>query len=166
MTRKEFLWTLAVLAVTPFVAPIHALGRATARLEKSRAEWRTLLPRDAYAVLFKEATERPGSSRLNDEKRPGQYVCAACYLPLFDAATKYDSGTCWPSFFQPIAERLEKKRDWKLIIPRTEYHCVRCGGHQGHVFSDGPPPTGERWCNNGVALKFFPAGESLPALRT
>ena len=166
MTRKEFLWSLASVMVTPFVAPIHALGETAARLEKSRAEWRRLLPRDAYAVLFEESTERPGSSPLNDEKRPGQFVCAACYLPLFDAAAKYDSGTGWPSFFQPIDGRLEQKRDWKLIIPRTEYHCVRCGGHQGHVFSDGPPPTGERWCNNGVALKFFPAGESLPALRT
>ena len=166
MTRKEFLWSLASVMVTPFVAPIHALGETAARLEKSRAEWRRLLPRDAYAVLFEESTERPGSSPLNDEKRPGQFVCAACYLPLFDATAKYDSGTGWPSFFQPIDGRLEQKRDWKLIIPRTEYHCVRCGGHQGHVFSDGPPPTGERWCNNGVALKFFPAGESLPALRT
>lgn len=166
MTRKEFLKTLAGVAVTPFLAPSHAVGATIAKLEKSRAGWRRLLPRDAYAVLFEESTERPGSSSLNEEKRPGLFVCAACYLPLFDAAAKYESGTGWPSFFQPIDGRLEKKRDWKLIIPCTEYHCVRCGGHQGHVFSDGPPPTGERWCNNGVALKFVPVGASLPSLRT
>ncbi|HLE19877.1 MAG TPA: peptide-methionine (R)-S-oxide reductase, partial [Vicinamibacteria bacterium] len=92
------------------------------------------------------------------------FICAACFLPLFESAAKYDSGTGWPSFFQPIPGHLGTKRDFKLIFPRTEYHCIRCGGHQGHVFKDGPPPTGQRWCNNGVALKFVAEGEELPPL--
>ncbi len=117
-------------------------------------------------MLFQEATERPGSSLLNHEKRKGTFVCAACYLPLFESETKFDSGTGWPSFFRPIPDHIETKKDYKLIFPRTEYHCARCGGHQGHVFDDGPPPTGQRWCNNGVALTFIPDGEPLPALRT
>ena len=103
---------------------------------------------------------------MNDEKRSGTFICAACYLPLFDAAAKYESGTGWPSFYTPIEGRLATKRDWKLIIPRTEYHCVRCEGHQGHLFDDGPPPTGQRWCNNGAALTFVPEGEPMPGLRT
>jgi peptide-methionine (R)-S-oxide reductase len=104
-----------------------------------------------------EATERAFTSPLNDEKRPGIYVCAACDLPLFSSGMKYDSGTSWPSFFTHIPERFGTKTDFKLILPRTEYHCIKCGGHHGHVFNDGPPPTGERWCNNGVALRFIPA---------
>ena len=166
MTRRHLLGTLATVMVAPFLIPIHALSQTVAALEKPLSDWRKLLPGDAYSVLFKEATERPYSSPLNDEKRPGRYICVACFLPLFDSATKYDSGTGWPSFFAPIEGRLETKRDWKLIIPRTEYHCARCGGHQGHIFSDGPPPTGQRWCNNGVALRFVPSDEPLPALRT
>ena len=116
--------------------------------------------------MFEEATERPGSSPLNAEKREGIFVCAACFLPLFDSSTKYDSGTGWPSFYAPIEGRLGTKRDFRLIWPRTEYHCIRCGGHQGHVFNDGPPPTGQRWCNNGLALRFIPRSEPLPPLRT
>ena len=135
------------------------------KIDKPLSEWRELLSGAAFAVLFEDGTERPRSSSLNQEKREGVYVCAACYLPLFHSAAKYESGTGWPSFHTPIEGRLATKRDWKLILPRTEYHCVRCGGHQGHVFKDGPPPTGQRWCNNGVALNFVPEGESLPALR-
>ena len=117
-------------------------------------------------MLFEEATEPSRSSPLNQEKRPGTFICAACYLPLFDSATKYESRTGWPSFSAPIEGRLATKRDWKLVFPRTEYHCVRCDGHQGHLFKDGPPPTGQRWCNNGVALNFVPAHGPMPALRT
>jgi peptide-methionine (R)-S-oxide reductase len=143
-----------------------AAASGIAPLRKTAAEWKRLLSPAAYAVLFEEDTERAGSSPLNAEKRRGTYLCAACFLPLFDSVHKYDSGTGWPSFTQPVAGHMGRKRDFKLILPRTEYHCVRCSGHQGHLFSDGPPPRGERWCNNGVALRFVPAGEALPALRT
>ena len=136
------------------------------KLEKPKAEWRKLLPPEAYAVLFEERTERAFSSPLDTEKRRGTFICAACQLPLFDSRTKFDSGTGWPSFYEPIAGRMGTKRDYWLVVPRTEYHCVRCGGHQGHVFNDGPRPTGQRWCNNGVALQFVPEGDALPALRT
>ena len=135
------------------------------KLEKSKKEWRELLEKDAYRVLFEEGTERSFTSPLDDEKRAGTFICAACYLPLFESRTKFDSGTGWPSFYQPIPGRLDTKKDFKLLWPRTEYHCVRCGGHQGHIFSDGPRPTGQRWCNNGVALRFVSDGEELPPLR-
>lgn len=140
--------------------------KAKAMLKKSKAEWRELLPEDAYRVLFEEATERSFTSPLNDEKREGTYVCAACFLPLFESSAKFESGTGWPSFFKPIEDSVETKSDYKLFMRRIEYHCSRCGGHQGHVFEDGPPPTGQRWCNNGAALKFVPKGEALPELRT
>ncbi|MEE4379097.1 MAG: peptide-methionine (R)-S-oxide reductase MsrB [Candidatus Competibacteraceae bacterium] len=130
---------------------------STESVTKPEAEWRKQLSPEAYKVLFHEDTERPFSSPLNDEKRPGVFVCAACRLPLFSSAMKYDSGTGWPSFFTHIPDHLGTKKDFKLIWPRTEYHCVKCGGHQGHVFEDGPQPTGQRWCNNGVALDFIPA---------
>lgn len=133
---------------------------------KRKNEWRTLLPAAAYDVLFEEATERSGSSPLNNEKRTGTFLCAACFLPLFDSSAKYESGTGWPSFFQPLPDAVGTKRDFKLVWPRTEYHCARCGGHQGHVFDDGPPPTGKRYCNNGVALTFVVRGDVLPALRS
>lgn len=129
-------------------------------------DWRRILPADRYDILFREHTERAGTSPLNDEKRDGTYICAACYQPLFSSAAKYESGTGWPSFFEPLsAEVIGTKRDYKLIWPRTEYHCSRCGGHQGHVFDDGPPPTGQRWCNNGLALQFVPEGDDVPELR-
>jgi len=135
-------------------------------LEKPKAEWRKLLPPEAYAVLFEERTERAFSSPLDKEKRHGTFICAACYLPLFTSTAKFDSGTGWPSFYEPIAGRVATKRDFWLVVPRTEYHCARCGGHQGHVFNDGPKPTGQRWCNNGLALQFVPDGSAPPALRT
>jgi peptide-methionine (R)-S-oxide reductase len=125
-------------------------------LVRSNEEWRKLLSPAAYDVLRHEGTERAGTSPLDREKRPGVFVCAGCSLPLFTSAMKFDSGTGWPSFFTYIPGTLATKKDYKLILPRTEYHCVRCGGHQGHVFDDGPPPTGLRYCNNGVALRFIP----------
>jgi peptide-methionine (R)-S-oxide reductase len=136
------------------------------RLDVSADSWRGKVSDEAWQVLFREATERPGSSPLNDEKRDGVFICAACYLPLFSSEHKFESGTGWPSFTRPLeVGNIGTKRDFKLILPRTEYHCARCGGHQGHVFNDGPPPRGERWCNNGVALRFIVKGEALPALR-
>ncbi|MBD0320874.1 MAG: peptide-methionine (R)-S-oxide reductase MsrB [Gemmatimonadetes bacterium] len=126
------------------------------KLDRPHAEWRKELTPEQYAVLFQEGTERAFTSPLNDEKRAGTFVCAACGLPLFQSSTKFDSGTGWPSFFDPIPGHVETKRDFKMIWPRTEYHCARCGGHQGHVFNDGPQPTGQRYCNNGVALRFEP----------
>jgi len=126
-------------------------------LRRSKAEWKQSLSDAQFYVLREEGTERPFSSPLNDEKRPGVYVCAGCALPLFTSQMKFDSGTGWPSFFTHIPGRLGTKKDFRLIVPRTEYHCIRCAGHHGHVFDDGPPPTGQRWCNNGVALRFIPA---------
>jgi peptide-methionine (R)-S-oxide reductase len=136
------------------------------KLQKSKGEWRKILPPERYSVLFEESTERPFSSPLNDEKRSGTFICAACSLPLFSSEAKFDSGTGWPSFFRALEGRVSTRRDFKLVLPRTEYHCARCGGHQGHVFNDGPPPTGQRFCNNGLALEFVPEGQSLPELRT
>jgi len=135
-------------------------------LEKPLEEWRKLLTPEAFHVLFEEGTERSGSSALNYEKRDGTFICAACYLPLFTSSTKFESGTGWPSFYQPITGRVGFKTDFKLIYPRKEYHCARCGGHQGHVFKDGPKPTGLRYCNNGVALNFIAANETLPEMRS
>jgi peptide-methionine (R)-S-oxide reductase len=129
---------------------------STEPLRKSKEEWRQILSGAQFYVLREEGTEHPFSSPLNDEKRPGVYVCAGCALPLFTSQMKFDSGTGWPSFFTHIPSHLATKQDFKLILPRTEYHCIRCGGHHGHVFDDGPPPTSQRWCNNGVALRFIP----------
>jgi peptide-methionine (R)-S-oxide reductase len=125
-------------------------------LKLSDAEWKKRLTPEQYHILRDDGTERPGTSPLNAEKRPGVFVCAGCSLPLFTSAMKYESGTGWPSFFTAIPGAVGTKRDFKLILPRTEYHCVRCGGHHGHLFDDGPQPTGLRYCNNGVALKFIP----------
>ncbi|KPK35659.1 MAG: methionine sulfoxide reductase [Betaproteobacteria bacterium SG8_40] len=172
MKRRTLLGGLVAL---PFLEWHQAIARdigdeAAATgftvLRKPKAEWKKLLEPARYEVLFEEATERPGSSPLNQEKRDGVFICAACYLPLFDAEHKYESGTGWPSFTQPLEGRMGTKRDFKLVWPRIEYHCARCGGHQGHVFDDGPPPRGERWCNNGLALLFVPQDKPLPPLRS
>ena len=125
-------------------------------LKLSDQEWSKRLSPQAFRVMRKEGTEHAGTSPLNDEKRSGIYACAGCDLPLFTSEMKFDSGTGWPSFFTTIPGVFDQKKDYFLIYPRTEYHCKRCGGHHGHVFDDGPPPTNQRWCNNGVALKFLP----------
>jgi peptide-methionine (R)-S-oxide reductase len=119
-------------------------------------EWRRRLSPDQYAVLRKHKTERAGTSPLNHEKRRGRFVCAGCELPLFDAATKFESGTGWPSFWSPLEQAVGTTVDRSFFMVRTEVHCRRCGGHLGHVFDDGPAPTGQRYCMNGVALKFEP----------
>lgn len=162
--RRRTLNKLLVMLPASYACTLWA--RDFRPLDKSRSEWQKLLSRDRYRVLFEEGTERPHSSPLNKEYREGVYICAACYLPLFRSEDKYDSGTGWPSFKKPIEDSTGTKDDSKFFIRRTEYHCIRCGGHQGHVFNDGPPPRGERWCNNGLALLFVPAGEAMPALRT
>jgi peptide-methionine (R)-S-oxide reductase len=148
----------AVLCALPAAAGNHRRAAMIEPIHRSEAEWRALLTPEQFAVLRREATERPFSSPLNKLYEPGVYHCAGCDLPLFDAKTKFDSGTGWPSFYAPIDGHIETKRDFRMILPRTEYHCARCGGHQGHVFNDGPEPTGQRWCNNGIALKFVAAG--------
>ncbi len=130
---------------------------STAMLRLSEAEWKQRLSPAAFRVLRQEGTEAPGSSALNAEKRKGAFHCAGCDLPLFSSEAKYESGTGWPSFHTPLPGALAMKTDFKMILPRTEYHCARCEGHQGHVFDDGPRPSGKRYCNNGVALKFVPA---------
>ena len=134
-------------------------------LEHKGEWWRGKVSSDAWQILFREATEPAGSSPLNGENRNGTFVCAACYLPLFSSETKYESGTGWPSFWAAHEKHMGTKTDYKAFWPRTEYHCIRCGGHQGHIFDDGPEPTGKRWCNNGLALTFVPEDETLPALR-
>ncbi|RPH45058.1 MAG: peptide-methionine (R)-S-oxide reductase [Burkholderiales bacterium] len=128
----------------------------SSKIEKSDAEWRAELAPEAYQVLRHEGTERAGTSPLNHEHRKGTFVCAGCGTPLFTSDMKFESGTGWPSFFGTLPGVFETRRDFRLIWPRTEYHCTTCGGHHGHVFEDGPAPSGLRYCNNGVALKFVP----------
>src|SRR5215813_13389532 len=153
---------LAVGAALPALALNVRFGRAqtmtatdTVDYRKlSDMDWRQRLTANQYMILRQHGTERPGSSPLNKEKRKGTFACAGCDLPLFSSDTKFESGTGWPSFYQPLANAVETKTDRSLFMPRTEVHCARCLGHLGHVFEDGPPPTGLRYCMNGVSLKF------------
>jgi peptide-methionine (R)-S-oxide reductase len=182
MERRIFLRNTAALAVFGSLfgrnANVQAAGvKSAAELQKnwkklladgfkapsptepfklSKEEWRKRLTAQQFNVLREEGTERSGTSALNGEKRPGVFVCAGCDLPVFTSEMKYESGTGWPSFFTTIPGAFGKSTDYKMVLPRTEYHCIRCGGHHGHIFSDGPNPTRQRWCNNGVALKFIP----------
>jgi peptide-methionine (R)-S-oxide reductase len=126
------------------------------KIDRPDEEWRKLLTPEQYKVLRKEGTERAGTSPLNREKRQGRYLCAGCGAPLFTSDMKFESGTGWPSFYRALPGALETKPDNSLFMARTEYHCAQCGGHQGHVFDDGPQPTGQRYCNNGLALRFEP----------
>jgi peptide-methionine (R)-S-oxide reductase len=142
------------------VSPAHAASgrtRATYEVTRTEAEWRKLLTEDQFYVLRKAGTERPFSSPLDKEKRAGVFQCAGCALPLFSSKTKFDSGTGWPSFWQPMGKAVDEDVDSTLGMRRVEVLCHRCGGHLGHVFDDGPKPTGLRYCMNGVALKFIPA---------
>jgi peptide-methionine (R)-S-oxide reductase len=165
MTRRRFFTLLLASSALAVATKARAVA-AIEVLAKSKEEWKRLLEAPRYAVLFEEDTEPAGSSPLDREKRDGTFICAACFLPLFDSKGKFDSGTGWPSFFEPIsAHHVGYKTDYWLVLPRTEYHCARCGGHQGHVFDDGPPPTHKRFCNNGLALLFVPRAESRPELR-
>ncbi|MFP4227460.1 MAG: peptide-methionine (R)-S-oxide reductase MsrB [Salinivenus sp.] len=186
MDRASFLKSLACVAASPMV--LTACGRSQSHpapsegvadtldvhprlsevppIDKSPEEWRSIVTEEEYHILFEEGTEPRHSSPLLDEARAGTYICAACRLPLFSSKTKYESGTGWPSFWAPLEGRVDTKKDMKLGYQRTEYHCARCGGHQGHVFDDGPDPTGLRYCNNGLALSFVPADDDLPPLRT
>jgi peptide-methionine (R)-S-oxide reductase len=125
-------------------------------MTRSDEEWKKSLPAETFNVMRQQGTERAGTSPLNREHRPGLYACAACGLPLFESSTKFDSGTGWPSFFAPLPKAVGTATDRSLGMARTEVHCARCGGHLGHVFPDGPRPTGERYCMNGVALRFEP----------
>ncbi len=162
MQRRSLIKLLGAAAIAPVIGRSVLARQETDmthpdKLDLSEAQWRERLTPEQYYVLREEGTERPGTSPLLKEKRPGTYLCAGCDHPLFDASMKYESGTGWPSFYTTLPDAFETRRDFKLIWPRTEYHCARCGGHHGHVFEDGPEPTGLRYCNNGVALKFEPA---------
>lgn len=161
MDRREFmkfsLGGLALAALSPYLKAGKVFAaEAVSKLSLSSAEWKKKLTPAQYDILREEGTERAFTSELLNEKREGVFACVGCDLPLFPSSYKYDSGTGWPSFYDAIPAHVETRIDYKLLYPRTEYHCARCGGHHGHVFDDGPKPTGLRYCNNGVALKFIP----------
>ena len=158
VSKRQFLKVSGMAAIgLTFGCGSDASAKTRFAVTKTDAEWRKLLSPPAYKVLRKEATETPYTSKLNSEKRAGTYICAGCAKPLFSSKTKFESGTGWPSFYQPLAGGIGTTTDYKIGFPRTEVHCARCGGHLGHVFDDGPKPTGKRYCMNGVAMKFAAA---------
>ena len=157
LSKRNFLsFASAGAAVFVFGCGKDATAKTSFAVSYSDTEWKKRLSPAAYRVLRQEDTERPCTSALNDEKRKGTYVCAGCNKRLFSSTTKFESGTGWPSFYMPLAGGIGTKTDYKIGMPRTEVHCAQCGGHLGHVFNDGPKPTGKRYCMNGVAMKFVP----------
>lgn len=158
VSKRQFLSLSSMAAIgLSFGCGREVSAKARFAVNKTDAEWRKILSPAAYNVLRRENTETPYTSRLNREKGTGTYICAGCAKPLFSSKTKFESGTGWPSFDAPLAGGIGTTTDYKIGVPRTEVHCARCGGHLGHVFNDGPKPTGKRYCMNGVAMKFIPA---------
>ena len=164
INRRVFLLAGSAFAAVPIIQSLTPLARAAGgesfEIVRSDEEWRAVLTDDQYRILRHEDTERPFTSALNHEKRKGLFQCAGCALPLYSSEAKYDSGTGWPSFWQSLPGAVATREDTSLSMTRMECHCRRCGGHLGHIFDDGPPPTGKRHCINGLALAFVPAAKS------
>ncbi len=158
VSKRQFLSLSSMAAIgLSFGCGREVSAKARFAVNKTEVEWRKILSPAAYNVLRRENTETPYTSRLNKEKRAGTYICAGCAKPLYSSKTKFESGTGWPSFYASLAGGVGTTTDYKIGVLRTEVHCARCGGHLGHVFDDGPKPTGKRYCMNGVAMKFIPA---------